>query len=207
MMSSGPRVAERHQLAQIALPRGNTPGRQPSRQALQSLRAGAGNIQRVASDAANWVVFMYMASGVVDVRVTGAVGTIVLNRAERRNALSRTMVAELGQAFDDLHVEKRVRAVVLTGAGTAFCSGLDVHEMKSLDGLPDQEREQQWGDAADAYRELVAQMIEFPKPIIASVNGPAVAGGAGHTCAIMEGTRLKVIWTAGNSRNTSTMPK
>jgi methylglutaconyl-CoA hydratase len=190
MMSSGPRVAGGHQLAQIALPRGNTPGRQPSRQALQSLRAGAGNIQRVADqascsvpDAANWVVFMYMASGVVDVRVTGAVGTIVLNRAERRNALSRTMVAELGQAFDDLHVEKRVRAVVLTGAGTAFCSGLDVHEMKSLDGLPDQEREQQWGDAADAYRELVAQMIEFPKPIIASVNGPAVAGGAGLVLA------------------------
>ena len=47
------------------------------------------------------------------------------------------MVAELQQAFDDLHLEKRVRAVVLTGAGTAFCSGLDVHEMHSLDGLPD----------------------------------------------------------------------
>jgi methylglutaconyl-CoA hydratase len=126
---------------------------------------------------------MYMASGMVDVRVTGAVGTILLNRAERRNALSRAMVAELQQAFDDLHLEKRVRAVVLTGAGTAFCSGLDVHEMHSLDGLPDQEKNQQWGDAAEAYRDLVAQMIEFPKPIIASVNGPAVAGGAGLVLA------------------------
>ena len=126
---------------------------------------------------------MYMASGVVDVRVTGAVGTIVLNRQERRNALSRAMVAELQQAFDDLHLEKRVRAVVLTGAGTAFCAGLDIHEMQSLAGLPEQEKEQQWGEAADAYRELVAQMIEFPKPIIASVNGPAVAGGAGLVLA------------------------
>jgi enoyl-CoA hydratase/carnithine racemase len=126
---------------------------------------------------------MYMASGVVDVRVTGAVGTIVLNRAERRNALSQAMIAELGQALDDLHLEKRVRAVVLTGAGTAFCSGLDVHEMKSLEELPEREKEQHWGEAADAYRELVAQMIEFPKPIIASVNGPAVAGGAGLVLA------------------------
>ena len=134
-------------------------------------------------DAANWVVFMYMASGMVDVRVTGAVGTIVLNRQERRNALSRAMVAELQQAFDDLHLEKRVRAVVLTGAGTTFCAGLDIHEMHSLDSLPEQEKAQHWGEAADTYRELVAQMIEFPKPIIASVNGPAVAGGAGLVLA------------------------
>ena len=55
--------------------------------------------------------------------------------------------------------------------------------MHSLDELPEQEKEQQWGEAADAYRELVAQMIEFPKPIIASVNGPAVAGGAGLVLA------------------------
>jgi enoyl-CoA hydratase/carnithine racemase len=126
---------------------------------------------------------MYMASGVVDVRVTGAVGTILLNRQQRRNALSRTMIAELQQALDDLHLEKCVRAVVLTGAGTAFCSGLDVHEMHSLADLPDHERERQWGDAAEAYRELIVQMIEFPKPIIASVNGPAVAGGAGLVLA------------------------
>lgn len=126
---------------------------------------------------------MYMPSGVVDVRVTGAVGTIVLNRQERRNALSRDMVAQLQQAFDDLHLEKRVRAVVLTGAGTAFSSGLDVHEMQSLAALPEQEQEQEWGDSADAFRELVVQMIQFPKPIIASVNGPAVAGGAGLVLA------------------------
>jgi methylglutaconyl-CoA hydratase len=126
---------------------------------------------------------MYMASGVVDVRLSGAVGTIVLKREDRRNALSRAMVAELQQAFDDLHQEKRVRAVVLTGAGTAFCSGIDVREMQSLDSLPDHEKEQQWGDVSEEFRALVAQMIEFPKPIIASVNGPAVAGGAGLVLA------------------------
>ena len=127
---------------------------------------------------------MYMASGVVDVRVTGAVGTI---RAQpRRSGGTRCRGRwwrNCSRHSTTCTTEKRVRAVVLTGAGTAFCAGMDVHEMHSLDGLPDQEKAQQWGDAAEAYRELVAQMIELPKPIIASVNGPAVAGGAGLVLA------------------------
>ena len=122
---------------------------------------------------------MYMAAGAVDVKVTDAVGTIVLNRRERRNALTRSMVGQLRQALGDLHMEKQVRAVVLTGAGTAFCAGMDVYEMHSLAELPDVEKLPQWGEAADEYRELVLAMLELPKPIIASVNGPAVAGGAG----------------------------
>ena len=74
---------------------------------------------------------------------------LLLKREDRRNALSRAMVAELQQAFDDLYQEKRVRAVVLTGAGTAFCAGLDVHELRSLDELSDQEKHQHWGDVAE----------------------------------------------------------
>jgi methylglutaconyl-CoA hydratase len=126
---------------------------------------------------------MYMAANAVDVKVTGAVGTIVLNRPERRNALTRSMVGQLQQALGDLRAEKRVRAVVLTGAGSAFCAGMDVHEMHSATELPEAERAKEWGDAAEAYRELIVQMIEMPKPILASVNGPAVAGGAGLVLA------------------------
>jgi len=126
---------------------------------------------------------MYMPSDVVEVKVSGAVGTIVLNRTERRNALSRSMLAQLSQALGDLHLEKRVRAIVLTGSGTAFSAGMDVHEMHSIAELPTGEQQSHWGDAAEAYRELVVQMIELPKPIIASVNGPAVAGGAGLVLA------------------------
>lgn len=126
---------------------------------------------------------MYMASSAVEVKVTGGVGTIVLNRPGRRNALTRAMLAQLQEAFSDLHLEKRVRAIVLTGAGTAFCAGLDVQEMHASATLPDDERHQDWGDTAEEYRELVTQMLELPKPIIASVNGPAVAGGAGLVLA------------------------
>jgi enoyl-CoA hydratase/carnithine racemase len=126
---------------------------------------------------------MYMSSNSVDVKVTGNVGTIVLNRPERRNALTRSMISQLRQAVADLHLEKRVRAIVLTGAGTAFCAGMDIQEMHAAATLPDGARQQDWGDTAEAYRELVVQMIELPKPIIASVNGPAVAGGAGLVLA------------------------
>ena len=121
---------------------------------------------------------MYMSSNAIDVKVTGAVGTIVLNRPDARNALTRSMLAQLAEAFSDLHLEKRVRAIILTGAGSAFCAGMDLQEMHATATLPDAEKNQDLGDNAESYRELVTQMIELPKPIIASVNGPAVAGGA-----------------------------
>lgn len=93
------------------------------------------------------------------------------------------MIEQLLEAFGDIHLEKRVRAVVLTGAGSAFCSGMDVHEMHSMDDLPDAERLLAWGETAEIFRALVTTMIEFPKPIIASVNGPALALGAGLVLA------------------------
>jgi methylglutaconyl-CoA hydratase len=124
-----------------------------------------------------------MSSNAIDVKVTGPVGTIVLNRPDRRNALTRAMISQLQQALSDLHVEKRVRAIILTGAGTAFCAGMDLHEMHAAATLPDAEKSQDWADTAEAYRELVTKMIEHPKPIIASVNGPAIAGGAGLVLA------------------------
>jgi methylglutaconyl-CoA hydratase len=126
---------------------------------------------------------MFMSSSAVEVKVTGNVGTIVLNRPGRRNALTRAMVGELHQVFGDLHLERRVRAVVITGAGSAFCAGMDVHEMHSSAEQPDAEKAQEWGEAAAAYRDLVVEMIQFPKPIIASVNGPALASGAGLVLA------------------------
>jgi enoyl-CoA hydratase/carnithine racemase len=126
---------------------------------------------------------MYMSSNAVDLKVTGPVGTIVLNRPGRRNALTRSMLSQLQQALGDLHTEKRVRAIVLTGAGTAFCAGMDIYEMHAAATLPDQAKQQDWGETAESYRDVVEQMIELPKPIIASVNGPAVGGGAGLVLA------------------------
>lgn len=108
-------------------------------------------------------------------------GTIILNRPDKRNAISRQMLEELHQAFADLHQEKQVRAVILTGAGSAFCSGMDLGEMQETSTADD--AQQQWYNDAVQYQELLEAMLRFPKPIIAAVNGPAVAGGAGLVLA------------------------
>jgi enoyl-CoA hydratase/carnithine racemase len=108
-------------------------------------------------------------------------GTIVLSRAEKRNALTREMLAELGQSLEDFHGEKSVRAVILTGAGTAFCAGMDLGEMQATAAQPDAWR--QWHDDSVAYRDLLERMLQFPKPIIAAVNGACVAGGLGLALA------------------------
>lgn len=104
-------------------------------------------------------------------------GTIVLNRPDKRNAITREMIADLLQAFDDFHGEKSVRAIILTGAGAAFCAGMDLGEMQQTSREPDAWR--RWHEDAVAYRELLERMLQFPKPIIAAVNGPAMAGGLG----------------------------
>jgi len=104
-------------------------------------------------------------------------GTIVLDRPDKRNALSRQMLADLQQAFHDFHQERQVRAVILTGAGSAFCSGVDLGEMQAAGEDP--AAQQLWYEDSLLYRDLIEMMLRFPKPIIAAVNGPAMAGGAG----------------------------
>lgn len=113
----------------------------------------------------------------VKVHVHEAAGTIILNRPEKRNALSRALLSELAQAFDDLHQQRRVRAVILTGSGGSFCAGMDLVEM--LETSREEDPHATWREDAVLYRELVETMIRFPKPIIAAVSGPAVGGGMG----------------------------
>jgi enoyl-CoA hydratase/carnithine racemase len=108
-------------------------------------------------------------------------GTIILNRPDKCNALSRAMIADVQQALGDFHLERQVRAVIVTGAGHAFCSGADLAEMR--DHSEDEGSLAQWHQDAVEYKQLIELMLRFPKPIIAAVNGPAVAGGAGLVLA------------------------
>lgn len=107
--------------------------------------------------------------------------TVILNRPEKRNALSRALLAELVQAFEDLLIERTVRAVVLAAAGPVFCAGMDLAEM--LETSRTANALEQWHRDSVAYRDLLETMLRFPKPIIAAVGGPAVAGGAGLVLA------------------------
>lgn len=112
----------------------------------------------------------------VEVKKHEPSGTIILNFQARRNALSRTMVAELQQAFSDFHLERSVRAVILTGAGDVFCSGLDLAEMRQTRQSDD--ALEQWHKDVVQVRDLLQTMLRLPKPIIAAVNGLALGAGA-----------------------------
>ncbi|HEX4148976.1 MAG TPA: enoyl-CoA hydratase/isomerase family protein, partial [Pirellulales bacterium] len=118
-----------------------------------------------------------MSESLVRIHVSPPAATIILNRPEKRNALTRALIAELSQALDDLHQERRVRAVILTGAGPAFCAGMDLNEM--LETSRQTNALEQWHADALVYHDLLLQMLRFPKPLVAAVNGPALAGGAG----------------------------
>lgn len=105
---------------------------------------------------------------------------ITLHRPERRNALSRGLIAGLTTAFERARDDARVRCVILTGAGPAFCAGMDLAELTaSLDAAPADPRESPvWEDALQLAR-LYDLIYRLPKPTIAAVNGAAAAGGAG----------------------------
>ncbi|HEY2883553.1 MAG TPA: enoyl-CoA hydratase/isomerase family protein [Pirellulales bacterium] len=117
----------------------------------------------------------------VKIHVHESTGTLVLNRPEKRNALTRELIAELTQGLEDLQRERRVRAIVISAAGPAFCAGMDLNEMQATAAAPN--AQQQWHDDAVAYRELIESMLRLPKPVIAAVGGPAMAGGAGLVLA------------------------
>jgi enoyl-CoA hydratase/carnithine racemase len=99
--------------------------------------------------------------------VEGHVGTITLNRPERRNALNFEMRERLEQGLEDFAANAEVRIVVLEGAPPSFCSGVDLSEKPPSQGHV----------LADALVSVSAPFATFSKPIIASVNGAAVGGG------------------------------
>jgi len=104
----------------------------------------------------------------------GWVRRIRLNRPERRNAMTPLMQDELIAAFDEAGASD-CRAVVLEGAGEAFCSGLD---LSVLQGAKDKSAAEHRADAERVAR-LFRTLYELPKPTIAKVHGAAVAGGTG----------------------------
>ncbi len=118
----------------------------------------------------------------ITVKVHAPCGTIILDRATKCNALSRQMVADLTQAFDDLRQEKRIRVIVLTGAGPHFCAGVDLQEWQETSGATMQALSQYHEDV-QAMRELIDVMLQLPKPIIAAVDGAAIGMGLGLVMA------------------------
>lgn len=104
----------------------------------------------------------------------GPLATVTLNRPDKRNAISYELIGELLSALGEVETSP-AQILLLTGAGKAFCSGMDLDNLRSITRRTDAE------NRADSQRmaHLFRTLYEFPKPTIAAVNGAAVAGGCG----------------------------
>jgi len=113
------------------------------------------------------------------VQVAGGVLTATLNRADKRNAIDATMIDELLAVLDRADLDAGVRVVALRGAGRDFCAGMDLNELlASADHTLEQNRQ-----AALHFAQVFLRMRRLPKPIVAVVQGRALAGGCGLATA------------------------
>lgn len=110
--------------------------------------------------------------------VSDHVATVTLNDPERRNPLSTVMAEALAEALHRACRDPEVRAIVLTGAGRAFCAGGDIGEFATLDRRTGPEVLAQ----GERSTELFKASLWLTKPLIGAVNGPAMGGGVGLVC-------------------------
>src|SRR5215472_5907419 len=105
---------------------------------------------------------------------TGEIAKITLNRPEKRNAINTCMIAELQTALDEIE-KSHSRVVIVTGAGKAFCAGMDLEMLAAIAQQSPAENQE------DSRRiaKMLRRIWSFTRPMIAAVNGPAFAGGCG----------------------------
>jgi len=105
----------------------------------------------------------------------GAARILTLHRPEKRNALNADLVGALKEALAEAADEESIRSVVLTGAGSTFSAGADLASLRALRDASPLENQSDSRHLADLFR----QIYRHPKPVVAKVNGHAIAGGAG----------------------------
>jgi methylglutaconyl-CoA hydratase len=110
----------------------------------------------------------------VKLTYAGPVATLTLNRPEKRNAMTAEMIAEIAAALEAIEASE-ARVAILTGAGKAFSAGMD---LEALEQMARQSAEENLEDSRRMAR-LFRQIYAFPRPLVAAVNGAALAGGCG----------------------------
>lgn len=127
----------------------------------------------------------------VNYEVTGHIAVITLNRPEARNAINPEVAARLADAWAAVREDDQVRVAILTGTGSAFCAGADLGQLIPLfSGTRKPENE--WDARVASDHELVRRSLlrdyDPEKPIIAAINGHAIAGGM----EIVQGTDIRI---------------
>ncbi|RQH05024.1 enoyl-CoA hydratase-related protein [Paraburkholderia dinghuensis] len=141
-----------------------------------------------------------MTDAVLHVHIADAIATLTLNRPQRFNALDVALIDALRRTLDELAVREDVRALVLTGAGRAFCSGADLaaggasgtgRDYDGILDLPPEGRSAELRHIGDDTRDgllqhfhpLIRQIADHPKAVVCAVNGTAAGGGVGLALA------------------------
>lgn len=115
-----------------------------------------------------------MSFNTLQIAFDAGIATITLNRPDKRNAISFELIDDLLRALKEVESSDAL-VLILTGAGKAFCAGMDLENLKALLGRHPQQNLEDSRIMVRMFRSL----YEFPKPTIAAVNGPAIAGGTG----------------------------
>jgi methylglutaconyl-CoA hydratase len=118
--------------------------------------------------------FSNMGYSTIQLAYDGRIATITLNRPEKRNAISFELIDDLVRALSEVAKSDAI-VLIITAAGKAFCSGLDLDNLKALLGRTPEQNLQDSQTMVQLFRSL----YEFPKVTIAAVNGAAIAGGTG----------------------------
>jgi len=117
----------------------------------------------------------------LNVHTDAGIQTVLLNRPEKRNALTPQLIDDLTQALEAAASNHHCRVIILTGAGSSFCAGLDLEHLRAMSQSPHGDPRFVGECQADAENVavLLRSVYSCPKPTIAAVNGPAIAGGMG----------------------------
>jgi enoyl-CoA hydratase len=119
----------------------------------------------------------------------GPVLVVTMNRPERRNALSPSMMQGMSEAWDEVNANPDIRVAILTGAGGCFCAGADLQGMtQSHPGDSFKEESDSTSEIGSGVIKALLKGFLLDKPLIAAVEGPAVAGGT----EILQGTDIRI---------------
>jgi methylglutaconyl-CoA hydratase len=115
-----------------------------------------------------------MTYSTIQLAYESSLATLTLNRPDKRNAISFDLIDDLLRGLEEVQ-QSPAQVVIITGAGKAFCSGMDLENLRQLTGRsPEQNRHD-----SETMARLFRTLYNFPKPTIAAVNGAAIAGGTG----------------------------